>query len=112
MYIYIYIYITKLLNEACGPCGFSICVLCWASLAALAGSIRPLWASLAVLDRLLESFERPKSSDKAAKASLTRHFRRSGLDLGFDFRRFSQLFDVPSDGRLESLCPVPNLRFC
>ena len=66
-----YISITKLLNGACGP---SICVLCWASLAAVAGSIWPLRASLAASDRLPESLERPKSIDKAARASPTGDF--------------------------------------
>ena len=89
IYIYIYIYITKLLNEACGH---SVRVLCWASLAAVAGSIWPLRASLAASDRLPESLEGPKSIDKAARASPTSDFPQFWVDRGLDFQRFSLFF--------------------
>ena len=81
-------------------------------LAALAGSIRPLRASLAASNRLLESLERPESSNEADRASPTGDLRRSWVDVGIDFQRFSSFFEVPSRGRLDSLRPVPNLRFC
>ena len=64
-----------------GACAFR---LAKSSLAALAGSIRPLRASLAASERLLESLERPKSSDKAAgplarvlRAAQVEHFGRA-----------------------------------
>ena len=62
--------------------------------------------------RLPESFERRKSSDKAARASPTGDFRQSWVDFGFDFQRFSQFFEVRSRERLDSLRTGTNLRFC
>ena len=58
-------------NETYPACEFR---LAKSILAALAGSIRPLQASPATSNRLLESLERPKSSDKAARASPTGDF--------------------------------------
>ena len=58
-----------------GAYGSSAFRLAKSILAALAGSIRLLRASLATSDRVLKSHERPKSSDKAAQASPTGDFR-------------------------------------
>ena len=85
---------------------------CWASLASVAGSIRPLWASLATSDRLPESLEQPKSIDKAARASLTSDFPQFWVDRGLDFQRFSWFLGVPSRGQFDRLRIGPHLRFC
>ena len=98
-----------MLNGACGP---SSCVLCWASLAAVAGSIWPLRASLAASDRLPESLEGPKSIDKAARASPTSDFPQFWVDRGLNFQRFTWFFEVPSGGQFDRLRTGPHLRFC
>ena len=82
------------------------------SLAAVAGSIRPLWASLAASDRLPESLEWPKSIDKVARASPTGDFRQFSVVRGLDFQRFSRFFEVPSRERFDRLRLGPHLRFC
>ena len=87
-------------------------MLCWASLAAVAGSIWPLRAFLAASDRLPESLEGPKSIDKAARASLTSDFPQFWVDRGLDFQRFSLYFEVPSRGQFDGLRTGPHLRFC
>ena len=106
IYIYIYIYIYNVITQR------GLQLHATSSLVVVAGPIRPFWASLAASDRLLESFKRPKSCPKAARASLTGDFRRSWVDFGSDFRRFSWCFEVRSRGRLDPLRIGPNLRFC
>ena len=98
-----------MLNDACGP---KTRVLCWASLAAVAGSIWPLRASLAASDRLPESLEGPKSIDEAARASPTSDFLQFWVDHGLDFQRFSWFFEVPSRRQFDRLRTGPHLRFC
>ena len=87
-------------------------MLCWASLSTAAGSIWPLWASLAASGRLPESLEGPKSIDKAARASPTGDFPQFWIDRGLDFQRFSRFFEVPSRGHFDRLRTGPHLRFC
>ena len=117
MYIYIYIYIhthTCIYNDVTRPGLSSLSDACmpgraWALWLARFGRFERAWPPRTARSK---SLERPKLSDKAARASPTSHFRRFGVDFGFGFWCFSLFVDVPWRGRLDSLRTGPNLLFC
>ena len=84
IYIYIYIYINndvtrKALSsfaDACGP------GRAWPVCLARSGRVGRAWPTRTARSK---SLERPKLSDKAARASPTSHFRRFVVDFGFGF---------------------------
>ena len=110
-YVYMYVYIN---NDVTRPGLPALRVACrpgrpWAPRLARSGRFGRAWPPRTARSK---SLERPKLSDKAARASPTSHCRRFGVDFGFGFQCFSQFFDVPWRGSLDSLRTGPNLRFC